>query len=74
VILGVKSTEDRNSSLEPSMIALEFKTVFVKNELKVTTNWKTDTGWQQEEIVESDWIDMKGREFCELNFEFIEKF
>jgi hypothetical protein len=44
------------------MIALEFKTVFLENDIKVTTNWKTDTGWQQEEIIDSDWIDSKGRE------------
>lgn len=65
--MGVKTTEDRNTSLEPSMVALEFKTVFHENDIKVTTNWKTDTGWQNEFIVvDSDWIDSKGRKQLRL--------
>lgn len=57
--MGVK-TADRNSSLEPSMAALELKTVFTGDGIRVTTNWKTDTGWQEEEAIDSDWIDFKG--------------
>lgn len=60
MILGVKTVEDRNTSLEPHMVALDFKTVFLSESIKVTTNWKTDTGWQGEEIVDSDWVDTKG--------------
>lgn len=63
LLLGVKAEEDRNSSLEPSMIAFEFKTVFITNETRVSTNWKIDTGWQNEQVVDSDWIDMKGSKF-----------
>lgn len=63
VILGVNSAADRNSSIEPTMVALDFKTVFTNNSIKVTTNWKTDTGWQQEEVIDSDWIDSKGSEW-----------
>lgn len=62
MILGVNSAADRNSSIEPTMVALDFKTVFTNNSIKVTTNWKTDTGWQQEEVIDSDWIDSKGSE------------
>lgn len=61
MILGVKTTDDRNSSLEPSMIAFELKTIFLENDIKVTENWKTDAGWKQEEVVDSDWIDSRGR-------------
>lgn len=60
VILGVKTVEDRNTSLEPHMVALEFKTEFEGDSTKVTTNWKTDTGWQGEEIIDSDWLDKTG--------------
>lgn len=63
VILGVNSADDRNSSIEPTMVALDFKTIFT-NVIKVSTNWKTDTGWQQEEVVDSDWINTKGSENC----------
>lgn len=61
--MGVKSTADRNTSVEPTMIALEFKTVFIGNEIKVTTNWKIDTGWKNEEVIDSDWVDSKGRKY-----------
>jgi hypothetical protein len=61
VILGVKVKEDRNSSLEPSMVALDFTTDFLQDDIKVSTNWKTDTGWKNEEVIDSDWIDSKGR-------------
>lgn len=44
------------------MVALEFKTEFLDGSTKVTTNWKTDTGWQGEEIIDSDWLDKKERE------------
>lgn len=60
LILGVKAAEDRNSILEPSMIALEFKTLFANNDITVTTNWRIDSGWQQEEELDTDWIDAKG--------------
>lgn len=62
VILGVKTADDRNSSVEPSMVALNFKTVFLTNTVKVTTNWKADAGWQDEEVIDSDWIDGNGSE------------
>lgn len=65
MILGVRTAEDRNSSIEPSMVALEFKTTYLDSVLKVTTNWKTDTGWQDEEVVDSDWIDSKGSKIVE---------
>lgn len=60
VILGVKATEDRNLSAEPTMVALEFKTIFLRDDIKVSTNWKTDTSWQQEDVFDSDWVDSKG--------------
>lgn len=66
MILGVRTAEDRNSSIEPSMVALEFKTTFTGSAIKVTTNWKTDTGWQDEEIIDSDWIDSKGSKNFEI--------
>lgn len=48
------------------MIAFEFKVTFQNDlsQMKCTTNWKTDTEWQQETVVDaSDWIDAKG---CKL--------
>ncbi|CRK98621.1 CLUMA_CG012106, isoform A [Clunio marinus] len=51
------------------MIALEFKTLFVGEKIKATTNWKTDTGWQNEEVIDSDWIDSKGIVRLTLTFE-----
>lgn len=64
--MGVKSSEDKRSNLEPTMIAFEFKAVFKNSDLKsikCTTNWKTDKDWQQEIIVDdTDWLDSKGRE------------
>jgi len=69
VILGVKAAEDRNSSLEPSMVAFEFKTKFISSGINVTTNWKTDTGWQNEQTIDSDWIDLTGRVNLKISFE-----
>ena len=60
MILGVRTSDDRNSSLEPSMVAFELKTIFLENDIKVTENWKTDAGWKQE-VIDSDWIDSRGR-------------
>jgi hypothetical protein len=48
------------------MIALEFKTVFLAKGIEVTTNWKTDTGWQGEEQVDYEWIDSKGSKFQKI--------
>lgn len=58
--MGVKASEDRNLSAEPTMVALEFKTIFLRDDIKVSTNWKTDAGWQQEDVFDSDWVDSKG--------------
>jgi hypothetical protein len=44
------------------MVAFDFKTVFRSDGIRVTTNWKTNTGWQDEEVIDSDWIDLKGSE------------
>ena len=74
MILAVNAAEDRNSSSEPTMVALEFKTVFNNNATKVSTNWKTDMGWQQEEIIDSDWIDSKGSKNsvnCSINLKYL---
>lgn len=68
----MKTTEDRNASLEPFMIALDFKTVFQDKEIRVTTNWKTDMGWQdEEEIEDADWIDERGSELTWKFFMFL---
>lgn len=48
------------------MVAFEWKTIFLKNDIKVTSNWKIDTGWKDEESIDSDWIDSRGRELNEI--------
>lgn len=66
MILGVQSSEDQYSilELEPTMVALDFKTIFSKNDIKVTTSWKTEAGWKYEQFIDSDWIDLKGRKIA----------
>lgn len=61
VVLGVRTAGEKNSSIEPKWVALDFKTIFSTDGIKVTTSWKADGGWQrEEEILDSDWIDLKG--------------
>lgn len=57
--------------LEPKLVAFEFKTEFnEKGEARVTSNWKTQNGWQEEALIdETDWLDEQtGREFLSKCF------
>jgi hypothetical protein len=60
-VISAKYAHDKRPNLEPTLIVFELKVSFNNDKsMKITTNWKTDSGWQDEsEIDDTDWIDSR---------------